>query len=111
MAPEGISLQDIRLVLPSVGELTGGGTISPGHALDFKMRATVRAGLISVFTPPSIPFSIEGTSSDPQFRPDVGQLAAEEINRGLKGVNVGGVDAGKAVDSALQGLFGGKKKK
>jgi len=111
-APEGTSLQDIHLVLPSVGELTGGGTISPSHALNFKMRATVRTGvLVSAFTPSSIPFSIGGTSSDPQFRPDVGALAAEEINQGLKGVKVGGVDAGKTADSLLQGLFGGKKKK
>jgi AsmA protein len=111
MSSQGTSLQDIHLVLPSVGELTGGGTISPAHALDFKMRATVRAGLLSVLNPPSIPFSIGGTSSDPQFRPDVGQLATEEINQGLKGLKVGGVDAGKTADSALQGLFGGKKKK
>ena len=111
IAPEGTSLQGIHLVLPSVGELTGGGTISPSHALDFKMRATVRAGALSVLAPPNIPFSIGGTSSDPQFRPDVGQLATEEISRGLQGVKVGGVDAGKAADSVLQGLFGGKKKK
>jgi AsmA protein len=110
IAPQGSSLQDIHLVLPSVGDLTGGGTISPRHALDFKMRATVRASVISAFTPPNIPFSIGGTSSDPQFRPDVGQLATEELTRGLKGVKVGGIDAGKTADSALQGLFGGKKK-
>ena len=97
--PEVTSLQDIHLVLPAMGELTGGGTITGNHALSFKMRAAVRAT--------SIPFSITGTSSDPQFRPDVGQIAAEEINRRLQGTKVGGVDAG----SVLQGLFGGKKKK
>jgi hypothetical protein len=91
--------------------LSGGGTISPRHALDFKMRATVRAGALSVLTPPNIPFAIVGTSSDPQFRPDVGQLAAEELTRGLKGVKVGGLDAGKTTDGLVQGLFGGKKKK
>ncbi len=111
LSPQGTSLQDIRLVLPSVGELSGGGTISPRHALDFKMRATVRAGALSVLTPPNIPFAIVGTSSDPQFRPDVGQLAAEELTRGLKGVKVGGLDAGKTTDGLVQGLFGGKKKK
>jgi AsmA protein len=111
MTPEGTSLQDIHLVLPSVGELTGGGTISPNHALDFKMRATVRASALSVLTPPNIPFTIGGTSSNPQFRPDVGQLATEEITRGLNGAKVGGVDVGKTAGDALQGLFGGKKKK
>jgi hypothetical protein len=103
-------------VLPAVGEVVGGGTISPSHALNFKMRATVRGGgLTSVLTSSglvssNIPFTITGTSSDPQFRPDVGQLAAEEINRNLKGAKIGGVDAGKAADGLLQGLFGGKKK-
>jgi AsmA protein len=111
-APDGTTLQDIHIVLPSVGELTGAGTISPANALDFKMRALVRSGtLVSTLGSSSIPFSIGGTSSDPQFRADVGQIASQEINQRLKGVKVGGVDAGQAADSVLQGLFGGKKKK
>jgi AsmA protein len=110
-APEGTSLQDIHLVLPSVGEVTGRGTISDKHVLDFKMRATVRTGvLVSILAPSNIPFSIEGTASDPQFRPDVGQLASAEINRGLKGAKASGLEAGKTTDGLLQGLFGGKKK-
>jgi hypothetical protein len=72
----------------------------------------VHPGLLaSALTPSNISFSVSGTSSDPQFRPDVGQLATEEIVRGLKGTKVGGVDAGQAADSVLQGIFGGKKKK
>jgi hypothetical protein len=95
-----------------VGELAGSGTISPGHALNFKMQASVRSvASISPLAPSNIPFSITGTSSNPQFQPDVGQLAAEEINQRLKGAKVGGVDVGKTADSVLQGLFGGKKKK
>ncbi len=108
IAPAGTSFQDIHLVLPSVGEFTGGGTISPSHALDFKMRATIRPGiLVSVLTPSNIPFTIGGTSSNPQFRPDVGQLAAAEITQGLKGTKIGGQDVGGLLD----GLFGGNKKK
>jgi hypothetical protein len=98
--------------LPSLGELTGGGTISRSHALNFRMLASVRSGsLVSSFAPSKISFSITGTSADPQFQPDVGQIAAEEINRGLKGAKVGGVDVGKTADGVLQGLFGGKKTK
>ena len=111
-APGGTSIQDIHLVLPSVAEFTGGGTITPSHALDFKMRAMIHPGiLVSVFTPSNIPFTIGGTSSNPQFRPDVGQLAEAEITRGLNGARVGGVDVGKTAGSVLEGLFGGKKKK
>jgi AsmA protein len=94
IAHDGTSIRDIHAVLPTVGEFTGGGTISPSHALDFRMKATIHPGiLVSVLTPSNIPFTIEGTSSDPQFRPQVGQLAEAEITRGF------------------QGLFGGKKKK
>ena len=44
--PEGTSLRDIHLVLPSVGELTGGGTISRGHALNFKTQASLHSGTL-----------------------------------------------------------------
>ena len=112
MAPEGTSLQDIRLVLPAVGEVTGDGIIGPNHNLNFKMRATVRSGaLVSTLAPSTIAFSVGGTASDPQFRPDVGQLATEELKDRLKGVKVGGVDAGTAAGTVLQDLFSGKKKK
>jgi hypothetical protein len=118
--PEGTRFQDIHLVLPAIGVLRGSCTISSSHALDFKMQATVRpGGLASVLTPSNIPFSIGGTSSDPQFRPDVGQLASEEINRGIKGAKAGGLDAerateraaGRAAGSVVEGLLGEKKKK
>ncbi len=110
VTPQATSLQNLHVVLPAVGELAGAGTISPSHALDFKMRATVHTNVVvSVLTPPNIPFLITGTSSDPQFRPEVGQLATEEINRGVNGVKTGGLGVGKTAGKALQGLLGGKK--
>jgi AsmA protein len=109
ITPEMTSLQNIRLLVPSLGDITGSGTISPAKALNFKMRAAVHANLVvSALGPANIPFSIVGTSSNPQFRPDVGQIATEELNRRLSGVKAGGLDVGKASE-ALQGLFGGKK--
>jgi AsmA protein len=110
--PEGTSLQNIQLVLPAIGKLTGDGTISPGHALAFKMRAALHTGaLVSTFAPSTIAFSITGTAADPQFHPDVAQLASQEINQRLKGLKVGGVDAGATAGSVLQDLFGSKPKK
>ena len=53
----------------------------------------------------SVPFTIQGTSSDPVFRPDVGAIATEEIKRFTGG------DAGKAAGGLLNDLLGGKKKK
>jgi AsmA protein len=111
LAPAGTSIQNIHLVLPAVGEVTGAGTIANDHALDFRMRAALRtSALVSALAPSNIPFIIAGTTSNPEFRPEVGQLATAEVVRGVSGLKVGGVDAGKVADGVLKGLFGGKKK-
>jgi AsmA protein len=112
IAPDVTSLGNIRAVVPSIGELTGAGTISKSQALAFNMRAVVHGGgLISTKGSATIPFTIEGTSSNPQFRPDVGQIAAQQLQQRLKGVNVDGVNVGQAAGGVLGGLLGGKKKK
>jgi AsmA protein len=86
---EGTSLQDIKLVVPSIGDMTGAGTISPAQALDFKMQVVMRDKL-------TVPFTVTGTSQDPSFKPDVKGMATQQ----LKG----------AASGLLNGLFGGKKK-
>ena len=102
-APEGASVQDLKLVLGGIGEVTGSGTISPQEALDFKMAATVHGSAIAaVMANAPIPFSIEGSASDPQFRPDVKGLAGATL-KGFKG------NAGKAAGGILKGILGGKK--
>jgi AsmA protein len=99
MAPEGIAVDGLKFIAPAIGDLEGGGTISPANALDFKMQAAVRAsGLLAIANNRSIPFLISGTCSQPVFRPDVKGMATQQI-RGLTG------DAGKL----LSGLLGGKK--
>ena len=40
-APEGTRLDKIDLVIPSLGTVTGAGTVSPNNALDFKMMANL----------------------------------------------------------------------
>jgi AsmA protein len=71
----GVKVQNISIVAPVIGELTGAGTVSPANALDFKMRAKLHTGaLLDIVNPSgntSIPFSIQGTSSQPKFVPDV----------------------------------------
>jgi AsmA protein len=112
IAPDVTSLQNIRAVLPAIGELTGAGTISKSQALAFRMRAVVHGGgLVSTAGTTAIPFTIEGTSSNPQFRADVGQIASQQIQQRLQGVKVGGVDVGQTAGGVLGGLLGGKKKK
>jgi AsmA protein len=87
MAPDGLSAQNIQLIVPAIGMLDGNGTVSPENALDFKMRATVRSA--------AVPFTIAGTASDPVFRPDVKAAVKQEV--------------GKAASGLLKELLGGKK--
>ena len=96
VAPDGASAQDMKLVVPVIGDLNGGGTVSPAKDLNFKMSAIVHTGGIAAMmrdTP--IPFTVEGTASDPVFRPDVKAVIKNEV----KGV-AGGL---------IKGLLGGKK--
>jgi AsmA protein len=99
------TVDDLALVVPSLGELTGAGTINAADELNFKMRANVKAASAAVG---AVPFSVGGTASNPVFRPDTGAIITEELSQHLKGKNVGGVDAGKTVD-AIKGIFGRKK--
>ena len=103
-APEGTSAQDMKLVVPAIGELSGAGTISPANDLNFKMSAIVHtSGLLSVVGNKPIPFTVEGTSSDPIFKPDYGAVAKEEV-RSIEG------GVGKAASGLFNGLLGRKKK-
>ena len=95
--PEGMDVTDIKLIVPSIGELDGGGAVSPSNALDFKMSATVHGGgVLAVMGNTSVPFLVEGTATNPVFRPNV-EAAVKE-----KAKDIGG--------SLLRGLLGGKKK-
>jgi AsmA protein len=104
-SPEGTALDNIQFMVPSIGQITGAGTISPTHALDFKMRVVVQStigALASLRSQGGIPFTITGTSEDPSFRPDVKGLATEELKNLVPG--------GSAAEGLIKGLFGGKKK-
>src|SRR5262249_23792547 len=83
-SPVGTTVSNLKLVVPAVGELTGSGTISPQKALDFKMRANLKAtgnvlSAIGTKGDIPIPFTVGGTASDPVFRPDVKGIANEKL--------------------------------
>jgi len=103
-APDGLSAQDMQLVVPAIGELSGAGTVSPENALNFKMSAIVHAsGIMAVVGKTPIPFTVEGTASEPVFKPNLGAVAKEEV----KSV---GKDVEKAAGGLLNGLLDRKKK-
>ena len=83
VAPEGTRADNLNLTVPAIGVITGAGTVSPAGALNFKMLANlhggVAGGLAQVAGMSSgkggIPFSIAGTTSKPEFMPDLKGMA------------------------------------
>ena len=86
IAPEMTRADAINVTIPSLGVVTGAGTISPNGALDFQMIAELqgnKAGALSAVTGRGgdgggggVPFRIQGTTSNPSFVADVGGMAA-----------------------------------
>jgi AsmA protein len=136
VAPEGLKADNFIAVIPSVGNLSGAGTVDSKNNLDFKMAATLTSALGDVASPVSsvggmlgkatgggngcksgttVPFQIQGTTANPKFIPDVGGLAAGMLKSQLGCVGglgaSGAKDAGKAPVDAGKGLGGLFKKK
>jgi AsmA protein len=121
VAPEGVRTQNINLTIPALGTVTGDGTISPGGALNYKMNASLSGGAVTGLTQlagiggkgGSIPFFIQGTTSDPKFMPDVEGMVGSQLKGGLGGLlggQKGKNPSGNSAVDALGGLFGKKKK-
>jgi AsmA protein len=136
VAPDGLKADNFIAVVPSLGNLAGAGTIDSKNALDFKMAATLTNALGTVASPVSgaagilgkvagggsgckggttVPFMIQGTTSDPKFVPDVGGLAAGMLKSQLG--CAGKVATGSSlpignnpIGGALGGLLNKKKK-
>jgi len=110
ISPEGIRADDLNVVVPSIGTVTGNGTISPSNALNFKMLAKLAGGggVLGGVTQIAglgqqkggVPFRIEGTTSSPIFIPDVVGAVGSTVVSPAEGV--GGI---------LGGFFGKKKPK
>jgi AsmA protein len=141
MAPNGLRAENFLAVVPSLGNLVGGGTLDAKNNLDFKMAATLSSGAIGAIGSggagvgnvlgtlgggqsgggckgaTTIPFLVQGTASDPKFVPDVGGVAAGMLKSqlGCAGGSLGNVAKPGAQNPAdtVKSLGGlfGKKKK
>jgi AsmA protein len=117
VAPNGIQTENINLVIPAIGTLTGNGTISPQNMLDYKMTAslsgTAATGLSQLAgmggKSANIPFFIQGTANDPKFVPDVKGILGSQLKNQL-GSQVPSGQNTQGVVNALSGIFGKKKK-
>jgi len=108
--PSETQATNLDIVVPSIGTVTGNGTVSAAGQLNFKMSAKLAGAMGSVMTlgnknSNGIPFTITGTTKDPVFLPDVAGMAGNMV----KGVGAAPADAAKQATGALGGLFGKKK--
>lgn len=111
---------NINLTVPAIGVITGAGVVTqPAGALNFKMKANLSGGMMGGITQVAglgkgatsgIPFSIEGTTANPKFVPNVGGMATGLAEGAMHGVMKGKVPGvpGSASDM-INGLLGGKK--
>lgn len=117
VAPEGIRTDNVNLVVPSIGSITGSGTISPKQELDYKMVAKLSntasplGGIAKIASAGSssggIPLKIQGTTSNPSFVPDLSGMTSG-ITKGIASAPSQIPGAGN-LGGALGGLFGKKK--
>jgi AsmA protein len=133
LAPDGLKAENFLMIVPSMGRLVGAGTIDSKSILDFKMAATVSntaaaagspvasaVGLLGNLTgggckgSMTVPFLVRGTTSDPEFVPDVGGLAARLLKPQASCIGSASSGAPKAQSptnplQTIEGIFGKKK--
>jgi AsmA protein len=118
MTPEGTAVDMLTLNVPTIGVLTGDGTISPKGAMNFTMLAKLSSGAAGAATgvvaravsfgqTSGVPFRIQGTTSNPSFSPDMGR-AVKNVAGDVKDAVTKPENLQKAADF-VGGLFGRKK--
>jgi AsmA protein len=113
VAADGIRADNMNLVAPAFGTLTGSGTIAPKGNLDFTMLAKLTGSgaahvsrVASLGQPASgIPFRIQGTTANPIFVPDVSHAVSNAVSGLVKNP-----EAAKKAAGDLGSLFGRKKR-
>ena len=128
VAPEGIRADSIVLDVPSLGTVTGNGIIGNDNSLNFKMLLKLSGGannLVGSLTGLSagaqsngLPFLIQGKTSNPEFRPALGDAMKGNLQNSLlqavQGNKGAQSDAQQGQKPDLKGVLGGllnKKKK
>jgi AsmA protein len=109
IAPEMTTANAINVTVPSLGVVTGAGTISAAGALDFRMTADLQTARSDARAEKmgqggakgGVSFKIQGTTSNPTFVPDVGSVAGNVAKGAIQ----------KSVSGNTGGILGRKKTK
>lgn len=111
VAPEGIRAEDLNVMVPTIGSLTGNGTIASSGAMDFRMLAklagsnkiALEASRVASLGHPEdgVRFRIEGTTANPVFVPDVSATVSNVVKN---------PDAATGGADFVSGLLGRKKR-
>jgi len=129
MAPTGLRTDNMNLVVPSLGTVVGGGTIDSKNNMDFKLVATVNSSVVNAAAGSvaggmggiagqvlggggtncksggvKVPLQVHGTTSNPQFVPDVGGAAAGLLKAELS--CAGGASGAQGLATGLAGAAG-----
>jgi len=91
---EGLRIDDLVMVVPPLGTMSGAGTVGPDNRLNFRMTAKlsakVAAGPLGALAKMvgaqqgaggGIPFLIQGTTSNPQFVPELGGVGKQAAGK------------------------------
>ena len=91
---EGTRVDDLVIVVPPIGTISGAGTISPDSRLNFRMNAKLSAQMAATplgalgqmigrqqGTSGGIPFLIQGATSNPKFVPELGGIGKKAAGK------------------------------
>jgi AsmA protein len=116
--PSGTQADNLIVVVPTIGTVTGTAHVSASGQLNCKMSAKLAGGIGTVTSAltsfgggknsQGIPFTITGTTSNPIFLPDMKGMAGN-MAKGLGGDATGAAGGATGAAKALGGLFGKKK--
>jgi len=116
VAPDGTQLQNLNLVVPAVGTMTGHGAVSAAGQLDCRLIAKLGgnsvagavgnalASITGGAANSGIPFRVTGTTAKPVFLPDFGGMAG-----GANGAPAGAKGAAGAASDILGRILKAKK--
>jgi uncharacterized protein involved in outer membrane biogenesis len=84
-AAEGLRADNLNVIIPTLGTLTGSGTVGANNNLNFRMMAKlagtsplaqlINLPLLGQKTGGGLPFRVQGTTSHPQIIPDIQGVA------------------------------------